>query len=190
MKYLFQTGGLLLSVVLLFFLSTEETVKKISSSRRSFNKSYLSHPIASVDSVQYKDAPDFTLPTMEGNRFTLSEHEGKIVVINIWATWCPPCREEIPDLIEVQNELRDKDVLMVGVSMDKKGWQVVRPFAKKMNINYPIVLDDGTVFEGFGPYRGIPTTFIINKKGQVENVAIGMIPKKQLTAVLKQMIAR
>lgn len=137
-----------------------------------------------------KDAPDFTLKNRDGTPFTLSEHEGEVVVLNIWATWCPPCRKEIPDFIDIQNEMRDDDVLFVGVSVDKEGWQVVRPFAKKYEINYPIVVDDGTIRQKYGPFRGIPTTFIINKKGKVEYVAPGMISKQKLQPILKKLAAR
>jgi len=137
-----------------------------------------------------KNAPDFTLKNEAGEAFTLSEHEGKVVVLNIWATWCPPCRKEIPDFIDIQKEMRDDDVLFVGVSVDKEGWEVVRPFAKKYEINYPIVVDDGTVRQKYGPFRGIPTTFIINKIGKVEYVAPGMIRKQKLQPILKKLAAR
>lgn len=133
-------------------------------------------------------APDFTIDDMEGEDFTLSDHQGKIVVLNIWATWCPPCREEIPYFIELQDELRD-DVLFVGVSVDEEGWKVVEPFAREFGINYPLVVDDGTIFDKYGPYRGIPTTFFINRVGEIEYVAPGMIPEQMLRPILLELIA-
>lgn len=139
---------------------------------------------------QPQDAPDFSLETMEGEPFVLSDHEGKIVVLNIWATWCPPCREEIPDFIDIQKEMKDEGVLFAGVSVDKEGWSVVRPFAKKMGINYPIMVDDGTVYKKYGPFRGIPTTFIINKKGKVEYSIPGMVTKDKLKPVLEKLASR
>lgn len=139
---------------------------------------------------EYKEAPDFTLKKMNGEPFTLSDHEGKVVVINIWATWCAPCRKEIPDFINMQRELRDQGVLFVGVSIDEEGWEAVRPYAKKMDINYPVVVDDGSVFDGYGPFRLIPTSYIINKRGQIEYVAPGMLTERKLKPILKKLASR
>lgn len=139
---------------------------------------------------EFKDAPDFTLQTMEGNTFTLSDHEGKIVVLNFWATWCAPCRKEIPDFMELHKELNDDGVLFAGVSLDEEGWEKVRPYANDMGINYPIMVDDGNVSRQYGPIRAIPTTFIINKKGKVEYVAPGMLTKEKLQPVLQKLADR
>lgn len=136
---------------------------------------------------ELQDAPDFTLETMNGDMFTLSEHEGKVIVLNIWATWCPPCREEIPDFIELQEEMEEDGVLFVGVSVDETGWDVVRPFAKEFKINYPLVVDDGAVREKYGPFQGIPTTFFINKEGKVEYVAPGMVSKETIEPILEEL---
>lgn len=139
---------------------------------------------------EYKEAPDFSLKTMKGETFTLSDHEGKVVVINIWATWCGPCRKEIPEFIKMQRDMRDQGVLFVGVSVDEEGWEAVRPYAQKMDINYPVVIDDGSVFEGYGPFRLIPTSYIINKKGQVEYVVPGMINEEKLKPILEKLASR
>lgn len=139
---------------------------------------------------KFKEAPDFTLETMEGNNFTLSDQRGKVVVLNFWATWCAPCRKEIPDFMELYNEMKDDGVLFVGVSLDEEGWDKVRPYAKDMGINYPIMVDDGNVSRQYGPIRAIPTTLIINKKGQVEYVAPGMLTKEKLKPILTKLANR
>lgn len=137
-----------------------------------------------------KDAPDFTLKNRDGEPFTLSEQEGKVVVLNFWATWCAPCRKEIPDFMELHKELKDDDVLFAGISLDEEGWEKVRPYAKDMGINYPIMVDNGRVSRDYGPIRAIPTTFIINKKGKVEYVAPGMLTKEKLKPILEKLAAR
>lgn len=145
---------------------------------------------SSKNPSDFEDAPNFSLKTMDGDTFTLQEHEGKVVVLNIWATWCGPCREEIPDFIELQREMSDKGVLFAGVSVDKEGWSAVRPYAEKMEINYPIMVDDGTVSRKYGPIRAVPTTFIINKLGKIEYVAPGRLTKKRLKPILQKMAQR
>lgn len=136
------------------------------------------------------DAPDFTLDKVDGEPFTLSEHKGQIVVINIWATWCAPCRKEIPDYMELQQEMKNKGVLFVGVSIDEEGWKVVRPVVEEYQINYPVVVDDGSVFEGYGPFRGIPITYVVNQEGKVEYVSEGMTTKGTLKPVLQEIANR
>lgn len=160
---------------------------KKSSTRDKQNNSSQS---SSSQEQEYQDAPDFQLTKMNGEPFTLSDHEGKVVVLNFWATWCPPCRDEIPDFIELQKNFGKENVLFVGVSVDQDGWEKVRPYAKKMNINYPIMVDDGTVSQMYGPIRRIPTTFIINKKGKIEYIAPGRLPKDKLEPVLHKLIQR
>jgi cytochrome c biogenesis protein CcmG/thiol:disulfide interchange protein DsbE len=139
---------------------------------------------------EFKEAPDFTLETMEGSTFTLSDYRDNVVVLNFWATWCAPCRKEIPDFMELHKEMKDDGVIFAGVSLDEEGWEKVRPYANDMGINYPIMVDDGNVSRQYGPIRVIPTTLIINKKGQVEYVAPGMLTKEKLKPILKKLASR
>ncbi len=133
-------------------------------------------------------APDFELERLNGETFRLSEHRGKVVVLNIWATWCTPCREEVPDLVSIQKEMRDA-VVVVGVSIDTGDADEVRSFAEEFGINYPVVIDDGTVTERYGPILGIPTTFLIDGSGYLQLKASGMITSEQLRPVLERLIA-
>lgn len=149
----------------------------------------LAHPASDTTTTEYREAPDFSLEQADGNTFRLSEYAGKVIVINIWATWCGPCREEIPEFMELQKEM-EGDVQFVGVSVDEEGWETVRPFEEKFDINYPIVVDDGSVFDGYGPFRLIPMSFIVNKKGNLEYVAPGRIPKYKLKPILQELINR
>jgi cytochrome c biogenesis protein CcmG/thiol:disulfide interchange protein DsbE len=182
-----KTLFLLATIITLCFSACIETEPEIGSKVKTAEASVAVASSEPSSEQELIDAPDFTLEKMNGEPFTLSDHEGQVVVLNIWATWCPPCREEIPDFIEIQHEMRDEGVLFVGVSMDKEGWEVVRPFAQEYNINYPIVVDDGTVSRKYGPFRAVPTTFIINKKGKVAYVALGMLNKATLKPVLEKL---
>jgi len=143
-----------------------------------------SEPAASGLEEERQQAPDFALERLNGERFRLSEHRGTVVVINFWATWCPPCREEIPEFVELQTEM-EGEVLFVGVSMDKGDPEKVRSFAEEFGINYPIVIDDGTVSEKHGPISGIPTTFLVDREGSARLQAMGQLTKESLRPVLQ-----
>jgi len=128
-------------------------------------------------SVSAQEAPDFTLTDIEGNQVSLSDFKGKVILLDFWATWCGPCKMEIPSFIELQNDYRD-DVVVLGVSLDQGGPAAVVPFAKKMKINYPIVYGDGKVVQAYGGIRGIPTTFVIDKEFKIQRKYVGYTDHK------------
>jgi cytochrome c biogenesis protein CcmG/thiol:disulfide interchange protein DsbE len=133
-------------------------------------------------------ARDFTLTRINGQKFHLSDHYGKVIVLNVWATWCPPCRHEIPDFIELQKELGSKGLLIVGVSVDQKGESVVRPFAKAHHMNYPVMVDNGVVNKEYGPFKYVPTTFVIGRDGYVKGYQPGMLTKEVLKPFLEKLL--
>ncbi|WP_412069149.1 TlpA disulfide reductase family protein [Rubrivirga sp. IMCC43871] len=133
-------------------------------------------------------APDFAIATRSGETFRLSEHRGEVVVLNLWATWCPPCRHEIPDFIELQDELGDEGLTVVGVALDEGGWDAVGPFADEMAINYAVAVDDGTVEGLYGPTVSLPTTFVIDREGNVAHYIPGMILRDQLEPLVRPLL--
>ena len=112
-------------------------------------------------------APDFSLPTADGKTLKLSDYRGKAVIIDFWATWCPPCRKGIPDLISLKKKYGSKGLEVIGVSVDQDTKSDVVPFIKNQGINYPVVYADNTVGMKYGGIEAIPTTFIINKQGKI-----------------------
>ncbi len=130
-------------------------------------------------------APDFLLKTSSGKSIALSKLKGKIVVVNFWATWCGPCRAEIPGFIEVYQKYRSKGLEIVGISLDQGGWNDVEPFVKKFNISYPVVLGNEHVAEQYGNIDAIPTTFIIDKNGKIVNRHIGYLKKEDFEKEIK-----
>lgn len=133
-------------------------------------------------------ARDFEVTLVNGEKFKLSEQEGKVVLLNIWATWCAPCREEVPDFVELYDRYKDQGLEILGVSIDKQGESVVKPFMEKYEVNYPIVIDRGTIMDKYGPTMGIPTTYVIGREGNLEYFAVGALTNKELEPRLQELL--
>ena len=128
---------------------------------------------------------NFTLNDLEGNPVSLSDFKGNIVVLNFWATWCPPCIAEIPDFVTVFNEFKDKDVQFIGVS--NEDISTLKSFAADYNINYPILVDDKNIMEIWG-IRAIPTTFVFDRDGQIVFKNVGMMTGEQIRNVIENIL--
>jgi peroxiredoxin len=131
---------------------------------------------------------DFTFKDLDGKSVSLSSYKGKVVLLNFWATWCGPCKAEIPGFVELQAKYKDK-LTVVGLSVDDPA-DKARAFATEYKVNYPILLADGdeTVQDAYGPIWGIPASFIISKDGRVCRKHLGIAPKavfeKELVALM------
>ncbi len=132
-------------------------------------------------------APNFVMPTLDGHTFRLEDYGGRVVVLNFWATWCAPCRVEIPDLIEMQSELGEARVRFVGISVDHEPEGVVRAFVEEAGINYPIVIDDGTVSDRYGGVYALPMTFVIDRDGVIRRSKTGLVRKGELMPFLEEL---
>lgn len=131
-------------------------------------------------------APNITLESMDGEQLTLNEVDGAVVV-NFWATWCPPCRHEIPDLIDVQNEYGDRGLVVVGISRDDEGEEVVRPYAEDKAINYPLVISQDDELEAeLGTVYALPTTLLIDPDGMVTHRMMGLFDVDSLREQLDE----
>lgn len=142
-----------------------------------------------AEKVERKPAPAWELKDLDGKMVKSSDFKGKVVLLDFWATWCPPCREEIPGFVSLQKKHGDKGLVVVGVSLDDEGVKGVKDFVAKNKINYPIVMGDGKTTELFGGVKGIPTTFIIDKKGNIVGKHVGFTEEKafekEVLALLK-----
>ena len=128
------------------------------------------------DAKSNNPALDFKLELTDGKEIKLSDKRGKIVIIDFWATWCPPCRRSIPDLIDIQKKYENK-VVIIGISLDRETKPDVVPFIKEYGINYPVAYGTTDAVEAFGDIQAIPTSFIIDKSGQIVDKQIGLVDK-------------
>ena len=133
-------------------------------------------------------APAWKLKDVEGKTVTSDQFKGKVVVLDFWATWCPPCRTEIPGYITLQKKYAADGLVVVGISMDTDGTEPVRKFMKEFCINYTVVMGNDDILGAFAPIEGYPTTFIIDRDGLIRSKKLGRKPaadfEKDVLAVL------
>jgi peroxiredoxin len=118
-------------------------------------------------------APDFTFPGLDGKKVSLADYKGKVVLLNIWATWCAPCVEEMPSMEKLYQELKDEDFELLAVSVDETGIEAVAPFMKKHKLGFPVLLDTVGDIKSLYQVTGIPESFIIDKNGMIIEKIIG-----------------
>jgi thiol-disulfide isomerase/thioredoxin len=133
-------------------------------------------------------APDWKLADLNGKIVNFSDFRGRVLILDFWATWCGPCRIEIPHFVELQKQYGNKGLTVIGVSLDEQGPEVVKQFVKQLGVNYPIVIGNEKVAEAYGGIDGIPTTFVIDRQGRIVSQHIGYNDKatfeKEVQSVL------
>ena len=122
-------------------------------------------------------APGFSVTDMAGESHRLADYRGKWVLVNYWATWCPPCLDEIPDLVALYDERHDKDLMVIGVAMQYKSSKEVADYVDDMLMSYPIVLGDDKITAQIGSADVLPTTYIFNPEGKLVATRHGLITK-------------
>ena len=118
-------------------------------------------------------APDFALPDLDGNMVSLADYKGKVVFLNIWATWCPPCVEEMPSMEKLYQTLKGEAFEILAVSMDESGAQAVLPFVKKHKLSFPALTDTKGALKNLYQTTGVPESFVIDKDGIIVEKVIG-----------------
>lgn len=131
-------------------------------------------------------APAWKLNDLSGHEVSSDQFKGKVVVLDFWATWCVPCIGEIPGYIELQKKYGAQGLVIVGVSVDQKGPEVVAKFAKTKGMNYTIVMADDAVADAFGGLQAIPTTFLINREGRIVHRKVGAMPHAEYEKLVQQ----
>jgi len=141
------------------------------------------------DVAAAKKMPSFSEKNVaDGSKVNSDEFKGKVLLVNFWATWCPPCRKEIPYLIKLQDKYRDKDFLVLGISMDEGGRKLVNKFISKLKVNYPVIIGGSKIARGFGGVMGIPVSFVVDREGNLVRRLDGYVSEKVLGAELEKLL--
>ena len=142
-------------------------------------------------------APTFTLKDSQGKSFQLADYKGKVVLLNFWATWCGPCKLEIPWFVEFEKSYAAKGFAVLGVSMDEEGWEVVKPYLDRAKVNYRMAIGNDMMAQQYGGVESLPTSFLIDRDGKIAAVHIGLVSKgdyqrdiEHLLGAAKQSVAK
>jgi len=134
-------------------------------------------------------APDFTVTDIDGRKLSLADYQGKVVLLNFWATWCAPCRTEIPHFVEMQNKFGPDGFQVIGISMDDDA-KPVREFAQQYKLNFPVAVGDDKLAERFGGVLGLPVNFIIDREGRIYSRHLGATDVSVFDQEVKELLAR
>ncbi len=148
--------------------------------RRLARPGYARNPNLPASNVNGNPAPDFELTSLEGRPVKLSDYRGKAVLLNFWATWCSPCKVEMPWFIELQKQYGPKGLQVLGIAMDDSGKDEIAKFSQSMGVDYPVLLGKEAVGEAYGGVQYLPTTFYIDRQGRIVDRVFGLISESEI----------
>jgi peroxiredoxin len=135
-----------------------------------------------------KKAPDFTLKDSDGRTVRLSDYRGKVVLLNFWATWCGPCKIEIPWFIDFEQKYKDRGFAVLGIAMDDEGWDVVKPYIQERKVNYRVMMGSEEVATLYGNVESLPTTFLIDREGKIASIHVGLVGRRDYQDEILQLL--
>jgi peroxiredoxin len=138
--------------------------------------------------VNRKPAPEFSLKDADGRTVTLADYKGKVVLLNFWATWCGPCKVEIPWFVEFEQKYKDRGFAVLGVALDEEGWEVVKPYIDEAKINYRIIMGNDTVAQLYGGVDNLPTSFVLDQDGRIASTHVGLVDKSNYENEISQLL--
>jgi len=132
--------------------------------------------------------PPFKLAALDGSQIDSAQLKGKVVVVNFWATWCAPCHLETPWLVEFKDRYKDRGFEIVGIALDPENKEEIAAFAREFKINYPLVYSDGKIENDSGGILGVPTSYLINRRGETVQKHSGIIGKETFAADIEKLL--
>ncbi len=137
-----------------------------------------------------KPAPEFRLKDSHGGDVRLSDYKGRVVLLNFWATWCGPCKAEIPWFVEFSNQYRETGFAVLGVSMDDDGWTSVRPYLEQKHVTYRIMLGNNALAARYGGIDSLPQTLLIDRDGKIAAIHVGLVSKSEYADEISQLLRK
>ena len=135
------------------------------------------------------EAPDFSLLTLDGHKVKLSDYRGKAVLLNFWATWCPPCKVEMPWFVDLQNQYAKDGLVVLGVAMDDSEPAEIAKFANDLKVNYTVLLGTDKVSDDYGDVQYLPTSFFIGRNGLIVDKLTGLLDRKDIESDVQKALA-
>ena len=170
----------------LVFIALVVAIMAMLASGKYLDRARKHGPIKLLGNVQGVRAPDFTLTSLDGSTVRLSDFRGKAVLLNFWATWCAPCKIEMPWFVDLQKQYASQGLQVIGVAMDDSGEDAIAKFTKQMGINYPILIGKEAVGDAYGGVEFLPTTFIIDRQGKVVDRVFGLVSRSEFEDGIKK----
>ena len=183
-----QRGGSTVGMVILI-VSTVLAATSFSVSYRSCRSGGANESkAASSKGAAGAAAADFRLKDLSGKELKLSDYKGQVVVLNFWATWCGPCRAEIPSFVKLRQQYRERGLEVIGISLDEVDLEGVAGFASRFGIDYPIVMGTRETVEAYGPMNAIPTTYFIDRQGRTASRHLGTMSFDEIEREVKPLL--
>jgi len=148
------------------------------------------HAGAMLPKATRSAAPDFSLVDRSGHSVSISAHRGEVVLLNFWATWCSPCKREVPWLVEFQSKYKDRGFTVLGLSLDTDGWTSVAQYIDDARINYPVALATDEVTALYGGVGAVPMTLVIDREGRVAALHLGLLNKDEIEAEIVKVLEK
>jgi len=177
---------IILAAVLIFIIFV--LIKLPTQPKKAISEKEVSKKSVVVKKAGFKAAPEFALKDVNGIERKLSDFKNKVVIIDFWTTWCPPCREEIPHFISLYSQYKTQGLEIIGIALDFNGEKVVPEFTSNNNINYTIVLGNEEVSDLYGGIAAIPTTFIVDKDGNIRKRYVGYNSREVFEKDIKELL--